>query len=508
MRRVLLAATTMVTVGMSLCASALGATPIGGATYNAVPAAQFANSADQFEALTASTRRDSISSYHLNVPSSCTDGSTQDWFVTNKGRPAIPVDSAGSFSTSIQFAASTAGGTQGNLTFTVTGGFVTTTHAMATIAVSFTPTATSGVSCSGSVSFTAVTDPRLPELAKLTPPSHSQVSGAMATSSSGSAVVLGGRNAAYVYLRPARGWRSEQATKIAAPRGAGSGFGAYVAISGNGRTIVVGSEAVTNHPTGTPAYVFTRIGSSSRWRLSARLPLARASGVVPPVTLDENGSRLFTETANDVNVYLRHATRSGVHYVRIATLKGAAGLQLAASANGNTLAVLVFGQVNVYSRPRVGGWKKAGKPIVLTETVGNLDTELAVNGNGSVVIAGDNEHGLNYAGSVWVFRRPGARWSGHVKPAARLNGVPTPCNSAGVCDQIGSTLAISPDGQEVAGGAGISNRTLLFLKPSGGWRHEHEAYQLDTPGTPADLAVAGGDVFVQDDSLSVYVFGR
>ena len=287
-----------------------------------------------------------------------------------------------------------------------------------------------------------------------------------------------------VYVRSPDGWSREGGKLVAVDGSAGDNFGCSVAVSGDGRVMVVGAKGSDGDVADAGAVYVVRRDSGST---------ITAVKLVSP--------------SPDTHVSL--------------------GQTVAVSASGDTIAAGAAGAAYVFSRP-ANGWARGGGAARLTPSTGaagDLGGSVSISSDGSIVVAGarrDGQSGPN-SGAVYVFVRPAGGWrDGH--ETAILTA-----SDAAPGDGLGSSVSVSPDGRVVAAGArgaddrgGGSGSVYLFVRPAGGWRSSTEEEKLVADdGEPDDnfgsgVAVSEGGAVIAvgawwddangADSGSVYVF--
>jgi hypothetical protein len=304
----------------------------------------------------------------------------------------------------------------------------------------------------------------------------------VATNSDGSAIVVGALNAdvapgcsigggaAYVFVRPPSGWASTSnyAAKLTNSDGVESdSLGAAVAISGDGTTVVVGAPK--------PHDKFRCDGTP--------LPLSPGSAYVylkPPDGWG-NLSHLF-EVAE-----LTPSDGADV---------GQFGRSVAISGDGNNITVGAFehnslkGEAYVFIKPDdFRGWALNTRPTETSRLTafdgapGDLfGWSVATNQDGSTVAVGAFRRNT-FQGQAYVFVEPAGGWATDVQPmaAGELGSI-----TGSQCDEFGTALALSGDGNMVIVGADLEHATVsssstcegafggtgavyVFTRPRDGW---------------------------------------
>jgi hypothetical protein len=141
--------------------------------------------------------------------------------------------------------------------------------------------------------------------------------------------------------------------------------------------------------------------------------------------------------------------------------------------------VMYGGKAYVFVRP-AGGWVSGTQTAELTATdpvyLDEFGSSVAI--VGGTILAGAPVHTVDEqyeAGAVYVFSKPAGRWRSATQ-TAELTSSPV----AGAL--LGTSVALSPDGQTVVGGASLTNAAYVFTEPAGGWQDATQAATL----TPTD----------------------
>ncbi|AYL96470.1 MBG domain-containing protein [Mucilaginibacter celer] len=282
----------------------------------------------------------------------------------------------------------------------------------------------------------------------------------VAISADGNTIIEGGpidngnRGAAWVFTRSGNVW-TQQGAKLVGTGGAGaSQFGTAVALSADGNTAVVGAG---NDGSKGAAFVFTR--SVGNWTQMGNKLVG--SGEVQggrggdAVAISADGKTLLIGAPNNnsnaggVWVYILNGgswlEQSQLYQSGIDIF----GTSLALSGDGNT-AVIGGGNVTVYSRTK-GAWTSSYTTLLPTGAVGNIKKAISVgmSGDGNTIIASgplDNSG----QGAVWVYFRGGnTSW---VQQGAKLTGA----GNTGVAN-IGSAITLSADGSTALAGGPLDN---------------------------------------------------
>lgn len=255
----------------------------------------------------------------------------------------------------------------------------------------------------------------------------------------------GGPGAAYVFVKPADGWKgqlTETAKLVASDAMKGDGLGAAVSISGN--TIVAGAPGSYPFSTSGATYVF--VEPASGWKdATETAKLTASDGAIA----DELGYSVSLD-----------------------------GESLVAGAPNNE----GKGAAYIFVEPS-GGWKDAPQTAKLTASDGAKQDNLgySVSITGKTVAAGAPYASVRSnqdEGAAYVFVEPSGGWK-NVTQTAKLTEAD---GEAG--DLMGSSIVI--DGGIIAAGAAEYSRgpilkeggpafwqegaVYLFTEPTGGWR--------------------------------------
>jgi hypothetical protein len=249
---------------------------------------------------------------------------------------------------------------------------------------------------------------------------------------------------AFVYTRSNGAWTRQGPQLVVS--GAIGGSTITVAISGDGNTIIIGSQK-DNQGIGA-AWIF-----------------ARSNGVWSA----QSGKLIGNDAVSDPGV--------GVWQ----------GTSVALSNDGNTAAVggileyshptTGFGAVWIYTRSN-GSWSQQGAKLTALNTV-NLGNSVALSADGNTLVAGD----YRPDGEVLVFTRTNGAWQQSAMIAGRVQ-----------LGRFGQSVAITPDGTLMAVGApgcpngGCVGSVYLYAHTNGAWQEVASLvgtyYQLVPPSDP------------------------
>ena len=288
-----------------------------------------------------------------------------------------------------------------------------------------------------------------------------------------------GLGAVWVFKRTGSAWK-QQGPKIVGQGESGPGqFGASIALSGDGKELMVGAPA--DRAGQGAAWVFVWTGKAWRQqgkKLTVTTPVPSAFG--SGVALSQSGTTALVGGAyshTGVGTAWVYA-RSGGAWKLVAHLDGAGeagtgqfGRQVALSANGKTALIGAPGDDNgkgaawIYVK-HGKTWKALGPKLVgagssQEASFGN-SVALSATGKTAVVGAPVDRDGV---GSVWVYTRSGDNWAKHPK---RLGGF----KEIGP-GQFGDSVALSPTGDVVLVGGAVDNDGLgaawTFARSGSNW---------------------------------------
>ncbi len=271
--------------------------------------------------------------------------------------------------------------------------------------------------------------------------------GSVAVSSDGSTVVVGatagGAGAVYVFSEPASGgWQDTTETAKLTPSDGvnNDAFGASVAVSGDGDTIVVGSP---HHDSDTGAvYVFSKPVTGGWQNATETAELTASDG-----------------TAND-------------DFGASVAVSGDAGTIVSGAPSHTDGANAQGGAAYVFSKPASGGWQNTTETAELTPSsavaYGEAGNSVATSDDGSTVVVGAPGFWVGTAAvpAVYVFAEPPSGGWQTTTTGATLTESSSPSY-----DRFGTHLAISGDASTLAVGAPGSGTYVLSQSASGGWQN-------------------------------------
>jgi predicted transcriptional regulator len=419
------------------------------------------------------------------------------------------------------------GGTQAAILSKSTGTATAVVMPGATTGAVTVSTGAGSGSATGNFTVTGTQHPYIQQgnrLASASP--NAQQGTSVASSADGNTVVVGGpadnsnAGAAWVYYRTGTTWTQSGIKLVGSGAIGASKQGTSVAISHDGKTVVVGGPADDNN--NGAAWVYTRSGNT--WsQLGSKLVGTGAAGAAQQgisVAISGDGKTVAVGgIADDLYagatwVFSRYENQ----FLQIGSkVTGAGGIgksrqgaALALDATGNTLAVGGYqdnnrqGAVWIFSRNDCEWNNTGGK---LAGTGGSVQAwqgyavSLSADGN-TLISGGPSDNSL--LGAAWIFTRSGASWN----QQDRLVGA----SSAGAARQ-GSAVSTSADGKTaLVGGFGDnSNKGAMWV-----YKYSNSSWSLQgakltgngangsaKQGTSVGLSANGNTAFIGGPSDAV-----
>src|ERR1700722_3668477 len=323
------------------------------------------------------------------------------------------------------------------------------------------------------------------------------------------------QGAAYVFTEPASGWaHARQVAILKAPRGQSEEeFGRSVAIAGN--TIVIGAPVreVGKHAHQGAAFVYVK--PASGWRSAApTAELTAAAGAAEEffgesvavsgniVVIGAPGRKVGAHAAQGaVDVFAAPRFPRASTPKQLAELTAPDGqandaLGISVAISGSTVLAGADlhrvgetagqGAAYVFAKP-AAGWRYARVSAQLTDAAGEAHAlfgrTVAISENAIVVGAPDRGGENAEQGAAYVFVKPVSGWHGSLTQTAELTA-----SDPGKGDQFGGALAIS-GGLIVVGAPGHATGKnseqgagYVFTEPATGWKTTTEADELTARG--------------------------
>ncbi|HQR36700.1 MAG TPA: putative Ig domain-containing protein, partial [Blastocatellia bacterium] len=290
------------------------------------------------------------------------------------------------------------------------------------------------------------------------------------------------KGSAYVFLRGASGFWSQQVKLTASDGAAGDNFGRSVSISGNTAVIGAWRDNLGNNQFQGSVYVFTY--NNPAWTQQAKL-------------LDNNGGA-FDQFGQSVSI---------------------SGNTLVVGAHQhNPNGVSDQGAAYVYYRSG-NTWTLQQKLIAADGAAGdNFGQAVAINGNTIAVTAsGDDVNGVSDQGSMYVFTRSGAIWTQQQKLVAA---------DGQASDRLGTSVAMSSDtivvgaASDNTGANGDQGAAYVFARSGATWSQQQKLTANDGAandyfgisvalyGQIVVIGAEGDDGGANGDQGAAYVFAR
>jgi hypothetical protein len=282
----------------------------------------------------------------------------------------------------------------------------------------------------------------------------------VAMSSDGTTIVIGAPNkntfegVAYVFVKQTNGvWTQEAEITVPAGLGSLAEFGGAVAISGDGSTIVVG--ATQDGQGGGAAFVFSATGGN--WA---------------------NGATQLAElTASDA--------ADGDYF----------GNAVAMSSNGKTIVVGAVGAsigknqdqgaLYVFTES-TGGWTQAAKLTASNGVVNqNLGNAVAISGSTIAAGAWDYAEGFGGPGAVYVFTESASGWV-NAKQAELTASDGRALDILGFSVAISGSTIVAGAPDHMVGSNQYEGALYVFVEPTGGWANNFQSVELTASNGAAD----------------------
>ena len=293
------------------------------------------------------------------------------------------------------------------------------------------------------------------------------------------------------------------------------GFGTSVALSGDGTTALIG--APDDNTTGVgAAWVFTL--SNGVWTQQAKLTQSDDSGNIgfgASVALSGDGNTALIGASKNLGLEARAAwvfTRSGSTWTQQAEITDPLpsdgrydlfGNSVALSGDGNTALIGASKNLGLEARAawvftRSGStWTQQAEITDPLPSDGRDDlfgNSVALSGDGNTALIG----GLGTGGAAWVFTRSGSTWT---QQGERLTG----SGAGGEEINIGSSVALSADGNTAligdAGDSAAWGAAWVFTRSDGVWTQQGDKLT----GQDEEGDVFGGSVALSSDGNTALI---
>ena len=289
----------------------------------------------------------------------------------------------------------------------------------------------------------------------------------------GGPVDNGGVGAAWVFTRSGGIWT--QQAKLTANDESGEGeFGSSVALSSDGNTAVIGGP--DDNGNAGAAWVFTR--SEGKWTQQSPKLVGNCTGSCPNEGAGESGEGRF-------------------------------GWRVALSSNGNTALIGGpndnghVGAAWVFTRSGTT-WTRQGEKLTANDEngEGQFGVSVALSSDGNTALIGGNGDSFGL-GAAWVFTRSGSTWT---QQGEKL----TPSDSSGLGADFGYHVALSSDGNTALIGGGGDNVNVgaawVFTRSGSGSTWTQQGPKL-TPNDENGEGYFGWSVALSSDGNTALIGG-
>jgi hypothetical protein len=329
----------------------------------------------------------------------------------------------------------------------------------------------------------------------------------VALSGDGNTALIGGKEAAWVFVREGSAWKQQD--KLPASGEAPDGYS--VALSANGNTAIVGVEEASSLGA---AFVFVREGST--WKPQGEKLTGKgevgAGAFGSSVALSGNGATALVGARNNEHEVGKERgavwvfTRTGstweyqTEFTDSEKVKEASlGSSIALSSEGTTALV----GAERYKGSEGAAWVFTGSGASWTQQekltgesgVGAFGHSVALSANGDTALVGADHNGGNDAGAAWVFIREGSKWKvpGTKLPNKLENG-----------EDFGDSVALSGEGNTAIVGGESNNSgegaAWAFTREGATWTEqtpkltgkEETGEEGDAFGAGVSLSASGG----------------
>lgn len=278
--------------------------------------------------------------------------------------------------------------------------------------------------------------------------------------------------------------------------------GVSVAISGDGKTIVIGSPNDSGPPSSSgAAYIFVRSSNNvNTWSQQARFQAYFASNQGSSVAISYNGNTVAVRGPRDPETGIRVYRRSGSNWSQdrdklISSTTRFSGATVAISGDGNTIATAAWnnttGNGYLVSYTYAGSWFSTS-----TFTLPGYGTSIAISSDGKTMAIGGAYDGQPGSTVLWNIT------FGSISKAATLVANDTIGNAL-----LGTSVALSNDGNVlVTGGPGDNSgigAAWVSTRSETGWTQTAKLIANDSVGQAAQ----GTSVSISSDGSIVAVGG-
>jgi FG-GAP repeat protein len=343
-----------------------------------------------------------------------------------------------------------------------------------------------------------------------------------------------------VFVKPASGWTNMTQTATLTSSDSGVGFGTSVAISGD--IIVVGAANTSNFhdPAATPGAAYIFVKPAGGWKDMTETAKITASDGLPGDAFGNSVSISGTTIAvgaffvNNFSgrVYVFTCSSGACTQAAELTASDSNGildyLGCSVAISGNTVVAGSYGHNNfqgsayVYVEP-TGGWTDMTETAELSTSNGkasdNVGFSVAI--SGGTVVAGAPGAFTAY-GAAYVYVEPPTGWASTENFTAAL-GAP----DAAQGDSFSQSVGINEAGKAIVAGAPGANIGVnleqgagyAYALPASGWKNTRHAYAEVTASDGASADLMGVSVAVSGRTMvagapkssspgAAYVFGQ
>jgi hypothetical protein len=331
---------------------------------------------------------------------------------------------------------------------------------------------------------------------------------AVALSADGRTVLVGESGYALLYQRSGADWK-KVAALVASQSEPDVHFGAEVALSNDGDTALISAPPVYEAPASSRGarYIFTRT-KGNHWAQTETLP-----GVRSTVAISADGNTVFVPSSSgDPGGTSEVFKRAGAGWDKeepvvapddtVSADSTSFGADFALSADGNT--ALIAEEDSAWVFVRSGQTWERQAQLKLAGQLRGEGAQVALSADGDTAVLVGPSATEPVAG--WVFTRTGSTWSSQGTPLVAVDADPPPPGSRGQSENFASSVSISADGETVAVGAAQDDKdtgaVFVFVHSATGWTQQ--APKL-TASDPVAEETFGRSVAMSADGQTILV---
>jgi hypothetical protein len=254
----------------------------------------------------------------------------------------------------------------------------------------------------------------------------------------------------------------------------GETFGLSVAISGN--TLVVGAPGALENGEFLKSAAFVFANSTGTWTPAAKL-LATNAEIGGAVAISGDGRTIVVGNGRKAFVFVEPST-GWANMTQTAELRASAvafGASVAISSDGRIVAVGALNKAFLYEKP-TGGWVDTDEPTAaLAAPSGAVRFGSAIAIAGDTAVVTDPVYGAG-VGAVFLYNS---------QPGLRMIPISATLTASDSSAQFGYSVA-GNGGTIVAGSIGNANfagALYVFVRPPGGWANMTQTAELTVPTT-------------------------